>query len=401
MKKLETYMFLTALLLVLITSRLGAVAGTRNVQVKVLDDIVLCNSTEKTFDFLIDIGTVAKTDSFVGYDLWMTYNPKLVHIISMLPMNSFTELCPSVYTGFVVGTDKDGNLDGTFRAYGMVTGNTLLYGDRHLVAFKGMYVGPDSCGAKSPIGFQYIDFLDDSSFRGQEIVYTSGDVNVVTGNVSANKFSIVSNDDFRFEKKSNCDVNIGYKLDNTTQLKNITFIIENPKPDLFTVALADDQSNSDLEIISTENVIQDQKSIEYVHAQMKSFSSNSLFNLNVGLNNIESDSVEIKITPLIEDQCNCIGSVENKSFKIVNIIPHQSVNDESGNYTIVGNKIYFDDSHKVKEICLYDVTGRIIKNITITNEKLISLNEIYNGIYFVKTKLIDDKFEIKKIIINN
>ena len=66
----------------------------------------------------------------------------------------------------------------------------------------------------------------------------------------------------------------------------------------------------------------------------------------------------------------------------------------------IGNKIYLNDTHNVKEVSIYDMNGRIIKNITITNEKLINLNEIYNGIYFVKTKLIDDKFEIKKIIIN-
>lgn len=401
MKRFETYLFLTALLLVIFTSRQVAVAETRNVQITVLNDIVLCNSTEKMFDIMVDIGTVVKADSFVGYDLWLKYDPKLVRIISMLPMNSFTELCPQNYRGFAAGKDEDGNLDGTLRAFGMVTGNTLLYGDRHLVAFKALYVGPDSCGISSVIDFQYIDFLDEQSFKNQEIVYHADEVNVIPGNVSNTKFSIVSNDEFRLEKAEKCDVNIGYNLENTKQLENISFVIENPNPDLFTVAIAENPANSDLEILNTESITQDQKQVIKVKAQMHAFTTNTLFTLNVGLHNTETDSVEIKITPIVEDQCDCIGSVENKSFKIVNTIPQVSVNEEQGDYTIVGNKIYLTDTQKVKEICIYDMTGRIIKNITITNEKLINLYEIYNGIYFVKTKFIDDKFEIKKIIINN
>ncbi|MEI6088955.1 MAG: T9SS type A sorting domain-containing protein [bacterium] len=401
MKRFETYLFITALLLVIFTSRQVAVAETRNVQVKILNDIVLCNSTEKTFDFLIDIGKVVKADSFVGYDLWMKYDPKLVRIISMLPMNSFTELCPQIYRGFALGKDKDNNLDGTFRAFGMVTGNTLLYGERHLVAFKAIYVGPDSVGMSSPIEFQYIDFLDASSFRGQEIVYSSSDINVIPGDVSKNKFSIVSNDEFKLNEAKSCAVNVGYKLENTKQLENLSFIIENPNPDLFTVTLAENQENSDLEILSIESVIQDQKSIMNVKARMKEFSTNTLFNLNVELKNTITDSVEIKIIPTIDDNCDCVGSVEDKSFKIINIIPQVSVNETKENdYTIAEDAIYLNDPQKVKEIIVFDMNGRIVKEITITNEKLISLNEIYNGIYFVKTKLIDDKFEIKKIIIN-
>jgi hypothetical protein len=405
MKRFETYLFITALLLVIFTSRQGAVAETRNVKVKILSDIVLCNSTEKMFNFLIDIGTVAKTDSFVGYDLWMKYDTNRVRIINMLPGNSYTEICKGAnpnYVGFVLGTNTNNSLDGTFRAYGMVSGNTLLYGDRHLVAFKAIYVGPDSCGLTSAIDFEYIDFLDEQSFKGQEIVYQNAEVKVVTGDVSGNKFSIISDDEFRNEKKDNCNVNIGYKIENTKQLDRISFLIENPKPGLFMVELADNQENSDLEIISAEDVFTGNRIITYVYAKMKEYNSNVLFNLNVKMKNTVTDSVEIKITPNIEDQCNCIGSINEKSLKIVNTIPQVSVNDIlNENFTIAGNNIYLNDSHKVKELYVSDMSGRTIMNITITNEKLISLNEIYNGIYFVKAKLIDDKFEIKKIIINN
>jgi len=401
MKRFETYLFITALLLVFFASRQGAVCTTRNVQVEVLDDIVLCNSTEKMFSFLVTIGSVAKSDYFVGYDLWMKYDTSKVRIISMLPMNSFTELCPDLYRGFAVGKTKDNQLDGTFRAFGMVTGNTVLFGDRHLVAFNAIYVGPDTCGITSALSFDYIDFLDENSFKGQEIVYQPGEVKVVTGNVSKNKFSIVSNDEFRLEKSDVCNVNLGYKLENTKNLENVTFIIENPKPDLFKINIPNTVENSDIEILSTETVIEDQKAIEYVYTKMKGFTTNSLFTLNIGLLNKQSDSVEIKITPRIEDQCQCVGSVENKSFKIVNTIPQVSVDDALENYSFAGNTIYITNPSKIKEICICDMNGKIIRNFTITNEKLISLNEIYNGIYFVKTKLIDDKFEIKKIIINN
>jgi len=405
MKRFETYMFIAALLLVFFTSREGVVCATRNVKVEILDDIVLCNSTEKTFNFLVDIGTVAKTDSFIGYDLWMKYDTNRVRIISMLPGNSFTEICKGLnpdYAGFALGTNKDSTLDGTFRAFGMVTGKTLLYGDRHLVAFNAVYVGPDSCGITSAIDFEYIDFLDAKSFRGQEIVYQNAEVKVVTGDVSENSFSIYSNDELRFEKAEKYDIVIGYKLKNTKDLENINFVIENPNPDSFTIDLAEENQNFDLTILSTEKVVENNKALLKIKAKIGKFITSNLFALSITMNNNKTDSVEIMITPIIEDYCNCIGSVKEKSTKIVNTIPEVSVNDtQEASLTVAGNNIYINDVHNVKEICIVDMTGRIIKNITITNEKLIRLNEIYNGIYFVKAKLIDDKFEIKKIIINN
>lgn len=405
MKRFETYMFITALLLVFFTSREGLVSATRMAKIEMLDDIVLCNSTEKTFNFLVDIGTVAKTDSFVGYDLWMKYDTNRVRIINMLPGNSYTEICKGLnplYAGFALGTNKDSTLDGTFRAFGMVTGRTLLYGDRHLVAFSAVYVGPDSCGITSAIDFEYIDFLDAKSFRGQEIVYQNAEVKVVTGDVLENSFSIYSIDELRLEETDKYDIVIGYKLKNTKDLENISFVIENPNPDSFTVDLAEDEPTGDLTILSTEKLVENNKSLLKIKAKIGKFITSSLFTLRFTMNNIKTDSVEIMITPIIEDQCNCIGSVKEKSTKIVNTIPEVSVNDTADeNFTIAGNNIYLNDTHKVKEICLVDMNGRIQKNITITNEKLIRLNEIYNGIYFVKAKLIDDKFEIKKIIINN
>ncbi len=404
MKRLETYLFLTVVLLVIFTSRQTAVAETRNVKVDILDDIVLCNSTEKLFSFLIDIGTVAKTDSFVGYDLWMKYNPKLVRIITMLPGNSYTEICKAInpnYAGYTIGYNDDSTaLDGSFRAYGMVTGKTLLYGDRHLVAFKAMYIGPDSVGAKSPIEIEYIDFLDAKSFKGQALVYQNSEVKIVTGDVSKNKFSINSVDHLKLEKARKCDVNIGYKIENTKELANISFVIENPKPDLFIVALAEIQPSDDLEIINSESKIENNEQKLYVKARINHLLTNNLFTLNVDLLNEITDSVEIKITPTVDDECNCIGVVEGKSFKITNTIPQVSVDETKGSYTISGNTIYLKDTHNARELYIYDISGIMIKTYTITNEKLISLNEIYNGIYFVKAKLIDDKFEIKKIIIN-
>lgn len=61
--------------------------------------------------------------------------------------------------------------------------------------------------------------------------------------------------------------------------------------------------------------------------------------------------------------------------------------------------INFDSDLQLKEITLYDLTGKTLINRYI-NSNTINLNPIDKGIYLVKLKSVDNKICLKKIIIN-
>ena len=364
-----------------------AKSKTYNLEIQDKNDIDLCGK-EFQKDVIIApyMGNILKSDSLVGFEIVIEYNPDIVQMNQQLYTNTISQFFKF----------KDATFDrerGEIIMEGFVSFDAFpnpVSGDLPLVAFAGKFIG--ECEEEAYFRIKYFYPID--GFKGT--VDTIKDISI-KGKIADKP-----------ERK------LGYKIyNNSNSIKYDTTLSVDVSLDLGimesvdywqTRVTIDNDSLKLSEVIGTESVIVQNVTKEEQNSyliDLKVINKDDL-NFNLNFNSIKKDSalVKIKLETVESTECICATNFPESSFEIRNLETKDSVISSVETYynLVYDNGIIMSKGNELN-LEVYNYTGILIDKSTCNINKVYDTKLLEQGIYFIKVT-DSNKTKILKIINN-
>lgn len=366
----------------------NSLAKSKTYNLELLDEnkIDLCGK-EYQKDVIIApyLGNVLKSDSLIGFEIVIEYDPEVVQINQQLYTGTMSQ-----FFEFKSATFEKGEIimEGFVS---MAAYPNPVSGDLPLVAFGGKFIG--KCDEDAYFKVKYFYPID--GFRGT--IDTIKDITIkgVIADKPERKLGFINNNtDKVIKSDSTIDVRIGVDLGimDSVDYWQTRVIIE-------------DDSLRLLEVVGTESVIVDKVTKEEDNSyliDLKVLNKNDLnLTLKINSNKIDSSIVNVKLETVESTECICATNFPNSSFKIHNLETKDTVVktsvDMNRNYVYINGIIASRDKQLNVEV--YNYTGLLIDTQICDFNKVYDTKQLKQGLYFIKVT-DGNKTEILKIINN-
>jgi hypothetical protein len=378
--------FLPVIVLVML---LSAVAGEELIakyqaKIDILKDIDVCDSTAKErLIFMVNIGEIKRSDSLLGFDLAIRYNPNKIKITNYLTGNTLSSVFEE--KSFSLGLDS-----------GIISGFALTFnfnlkppsGDSILIAFSAEWIG--NCEDTTNLEILELNFTEE--FK-KELDTTFG-----TGVVYGYPFALPER-----TAKMKVDKPIITLKDNQNDFK-LNYSVTLPQT-YYTESLILEYLSSN--IIKINDVVSSDMNAEVVSVEnnkiaLRLKNNVTKFNLSLNCNYLLKDTLtgyKFYINKMLYSDCSCILSVSSDSIIVNKDSTFVSVKEIFGsNVKLESDCLIMDNADLgIENIAMFDLLGRkvIEYNTQDETEIKIFLNELKESIFFIGIYR-KDKVEIKK-----
>lgn len=388
---IRSKLYITIYALGLLFLMSNSTAKSKNYSLKLLDKspIDLCGKEfERQVVIAPYLGAIKKSDSIVGYEISISYDPKIVRMNQKLFTNTLARFFE--YKNMIFDSERgeivfDGLVDfkGNLRS---------VAGDLPLFAVAGDFIG--KCGEEAKFKVNYYKFY---GFNGT-IDSTSGIT--IVGNIVEKPNRVLGfkvSDDIRSLKKDSTivyEVNLNMGILDSLNYWKIKLSADNDSLDIQNIRTS---NNVDLLNITKGNdnsylleLKVNNSEAPKLFFDVKSFKSDS------SIFNLEFETIETTECICATTFLNSTIVIENLETKKVDTTTSAVEQDISSDFYLLNNKIV---AMSTLDIEVYNISG-----VKVDKENC-NINEVYNteqlakGIYFIK---ITSKDVIKTIkIINN
>lgn len=381
----------------------------RDVELYFTDTVDICKD-DYEFTFLVKIGEVAKEDNFVGFELSFKYDTTKLNILP-IPLYTGTisgrlQYDPNYFN--VVKFPSQEKNHTSFRAECMHTKGPVAGpdGNPYLVAFRGYYIGGDTCGIVDDIEWEYIYFPEyqgKESFQGDEFELIDYQFEVNGSIEEENKFDIsttVTSVELDSANKTSC----GVTLQKKGKSNLVLMTIENRNSGTFKIRNIAAKADTNFKIINIEQIMGSMSSKTEVTAEINnSVDFYECFDIDFDLTNKRTDSTEFTVSVVSLDDCECVIGDTTESLKIKNKISDPSgIEDNEKFYFDYGDYIAIKSNSGVDRIRVIDMKGNIpFACDSDHKEILINKSKFLSGVYVIQMIYKNGRIENGKLIINN
>lgn len=383
---IRTCTYLIFALGLLIMSNSLAKSKTYNLEILDKNKVDLCGK-EYERDVIIApyMGNIAKSDSLVGFEIVIQYNPEVVQMNQQLYTGTMSQ-----FFQFKSATFEKGEII----MEGFVSLDAFpnpVSGDLPLVAFAGKFIG--KCEEDAYFKVKYFYPID--GFKGA--IDTIKDITIkgVIADKPNRKLGFnVSNSDRVIKADSTISINVGVDLGimDSIDYWQTRVTIENDSLRL-------------LEVVGTESVIVEKVTKEENNSYLINLKVLNKDNLNITLNlnsfKIDSSIVNVKMETVESTECICVTNFPSSSFKINNLETRDTVVKTSiervKDFVYSNGVIMCKDKQLNVEV--YNYAGLLIDTQLCDFNKVYNTKQLKQGIYFIKVT-DGNKTEILKIINN-
>ena len=375
--------FALGLLIVMSSSQ----AKSKDYKLEILDlnPVDLCGKEfEREIIIAPTIGTVVKSDSLIGFEISLSYDPEVVRMNRVLTINTFADRFKF----------KKSNADGekgeiVFEgAVGLQGFPNPLSGNLPLVGFAGDFIG--SCNDTAIIGINYFFPFDD--FKGSVDADTTLEIaGTIVDKPSRSIGFEIEESEMILKKDSSANLNVNLNLGELSSLEfwqvrfvldtdsiSIDEIVGNNSVEISNVTLEDDNGYLvDMKILDTEetNIMLNLKSSKY-----------------------DTADVRLNIETVTTTECACATRFPGAEFAFTNEQSEDSVST-SVDYFVEYNNINGLIIPKTEgiNIQVYNILGNKIDEMYCNVNNVYDSNKLKEGIYFIKVTTSNNTKIYKKI----
>ncbi len=332
-------------------------------QIKFLRNVDPCSS-DKYFEFVVDIGEISKTDNFYGLDYSIQYDSSKVSFENAAFMNTQMEK----FTYKFNNNDRDRQ---EIYGSGGVIGSSPLSGTGMLFGASFQYIADDFSSATFRIN--YINMTDEYS-KNIDLTNNTFTFTPIITDKEERKISISDNlSNLNIDSNYSLNAELDFQVYNDNRLDSFDFVLTYDK-NIFDVSLVQNENFSFDELNSNEY------SKYYRIKKVSNFSNLSSLKLNLIQNPDYNEIAKFGINYAIKDwdKASCVTRAsKNDGFEI-----------QTFEKTITSVKEYLNINENIK---VYNMLGIEVDNI----KKVKDMNNLKNGFY-----IIQYQNKIEKIIIN-
>jgi|GEM_PF-1468548 len=380
----RTYLIF-ALGLLLISNSI-AESKTYNLDLLDMNPIDLCGKVfQKDVIIAPSLGTIVKSDSLVGFEIVIEYNPDVVQMNQQLYTNTMSQFFKFKNTTF----DKE---RGEIIMEGYVSFDAFpnpVSGDFPLVAFGGTFIG--DCEEDAEFKVKYFYPID--GFKGEVDTINNISIKGIIADKPERKLGFIIDDSKRYIKSDssisidvNVDLGIMESLDYWQTRVNI-----------------DKDSLNLSEVIGNNSILVEKVTKEEHNSyliDLKIVDSEELsFKLNITSNKKDSALVNIKMETVENTDCICATNFPESSFEISNLETKDTVIIASVNKVddLVYNNGVIRSQGKLLTVEVYNYTGLMIDSEVCDFNKVYDTKLLKQGIYFIKVTNSNNTEILKKI----
>lgn len=374
-----------ALGLLLISNSI-AESKTYNLDLLDMNPIDLCGKVfQKDVIIAPSLGTIVKSDSLVGFEIVIEYNPDVVQMNQQLYTNTMSQFFKFKNTTF----DKE---RGEIIMEGYVSFDAFpnpVSGDYPLVAFGGTFVG--DCDEDAEFKVKYFYPID--GFKGEVDTINNISIKGIIADKPERKLGFIIDDSERYIK-SDSSISIDVNVD--------LGIMESL--DYWQTRVTIDKDSLNLsEVIGTNSILVEKVTKEEHNSyliDLKIVDSEELsFKLNITSNKKDSALVNIKMETVENTDCICATNFPESSFEISNLETKDTVIIASVNKVddLVYNNGVIRSQGKRLTVEVYNYTGLMIDSEVCDFNKVYDTKLLKQGIYFIKVTDGNNTEILKKI----
>lgn len=382
---IRSYKYLIFALGLLIFSNSLAESKSYNLELLDMNTIDLCGKVfQKDVIIAPSLGNIAKSDSLIGFEIVIEYNPDIVQMNQQFYTSTMSQFFQFKNTTF----DKE---RGEIIMEGFVSLDAYpnpVSGNYPLVAFGGTFIG--DCEQDADFKIKYFYPID--GFKGS--IDTIKDISIkgVIADKPERKLAFIpTKENLSIKADSSIVVNIGLDLGimNTLDYWRTRITIENDSLSLLEV----NGNNS----IVVKNVTKEDQNSYLVDLEVLDKED---LNLELIINSIkkQASNVNINLETVESTECICATNFPESSFVIENKETKDSV---VSSVRSVKDLVYSNgvirSIDKTLIIEVYNYTGAMIESEICNFNKVYDTNLLDKGIYFIKVTDGSNTEIIKKI----
>lgn len=332
-------------------------------QIKFLKNVDPCSS-ENTFDFVVEISEISKSDNFFGLDYSIQYDSTKVSFDNAAFMNTQMEK----FTYKFNNNDRERQ---EMYGSGGVTGANSLYGTGMLFGASFEYIADDF--SSTTFRINYLNMTDEYS-KTIDLTNNTFTFTPIIVDKEERKLSITDNlSNLSMDSTFKLNVDLDVQIYNDNRLDSFDFVLTYDK-NIFDVSLVQNENFEFDEINSNEY------SKYYRIKNISNLNKVSSFKLNVIQNPEFNEIAKLGINYAIKDwdKASCVTRTsKNDGFEV-----------QTFKKTITSVKEFSNLNENIK---VYDILGIEVESI----KKVKDMNNLKNGFY-----IIQYQNKIEKIIIN-
>ena len=374
-----------ALGLLIIMSSSLAKSKDYKLEIMDLNPVDLCGKEyEREIIIAPTIGSVIKSDSLIGFELSLNYNPEVVKINRVLTINTFADRFKYKKSN-ADGENGEIVFEGAVDLKGFPN---PLSGDMPLVGFAGDFIG--TCNDTAVIGVNYFFPFDD--FKGSVDADTTLKIagKIVDKPSRSIGFEI---EDSEIILKQDSSVSLNVNLD-LGELSSLEFWQVRFSLDTDSISIESIEGNNSINI---DNVTPNGDNGYLVDMEVLNIENTDIM-LQIKSHKYDTADVNLKIETVTTTECACATRFPESDFKFTNMKSKDSVS------TNVDYFVEYDNVNGIiipkteaLNIQVYNVLGNKI------DEKYCNVNSVYDtnrlkeGIYFIKVTTSNNTKIYKKI----
>lgn len=369
-KKFVYMIFALGLLLLMSNSR--AESKDFKLELQDLNNIDLCGKEfQKEVIIAPSLGNLLRSDSLIGFELSLSYDPDVVKMNRILTINTHADRFE--YTqSFVDGEIGEIVFEGAIDLQGFPT---PLSGDRPLVGFAGNFIGEcvDTTVFRVNYFFAYDEFNGNVDVSDELVI--SGDI---VDKPSRTISFAIENEDIKLKKDSSALVDINLDLGEMSSLEHwrVKAVLSSDS-----VTISNVLGNSSIEV---KNVTDTNDNGYYIELKVK---DNSIPKFNIEFSSFKYDSSDIELTLETVETTECICATNFPSYK-AGLNNLQSVDTTSSVETIIDESLFYNGQivplYKPVTVDIYNVIGSKVDSQVCNINDVYDLNRLRKGIYIIK-----------------
>jgi hypothetical protein len=350
-----------------------AESKTYNLELLDMNPVDLCGKVfQKDVIIAPSLGTIVKSDSLVGFEIVIEYNPDVVQMNQQLYTNTMSQFFKFKNTTF----DKE---RGEIIMEGFVSFDAFpnpVSGDFPLVAFGGTFIG--ECEQDADFKVKYFYPID--GFKGT--VDTIKEISIK--GVIADKPDRVLGFDID-------DTERAIKSDSTIAIDVVVDLGIMESLDYWQTRVTIDTDSLCLsDVVGTESIIVEKVTKEEHNSYLIDLKvvddQNMNLKLNIHSNKIDSALVNVKLETVESTECICATNFPESSFEISNLETKDTVIIASVNKIedLVYSNGVIMSRNKILTIEVYNYAGMLIDSEVCDFNKVYDTKLLKQGIYFIK-----------------
>lgn len=371
-------------LLIIMSSSL---AKSKDYKLEILDlnPVDLCGKEfEREIIIAPTIGSVLKSDSLIGFELSINYDPEVVKINRVLTINTFADRFKYKKSN-ADGENGEIVFEGAVDLKGFPN---PLSGDMPLVGFAGDFIG--SCNDTAVIGVNYFFPFDD--FKGSVDADTTLEIagRIVDKPSRSIGFEI---DDSEMILKQDSSAKLNVNLD-LGELSSLEFWQVKFSFDTDSITIVEIEGNNSINI---ENVTPDGDNGYLVDMKVLNNDDTDII-LDIKSHKYDTADVNLKIETVTTTECVCATRFPNTEYSFTNMQSEDSVSTSVNYFAEYDNVngIIIPKSGGIN-VQVYNVLGNKIDEMYCDVNSVYDTNRLKEGIYFIKVTTRNNTKIYKKI----